>query len=180
MPKTAIQNKQIKDERRQSILDASLPLFGLYHNLVTIDQICEKAKCSHGLIYHYFKNTKDVLEALMNTKECLSIKKELDCNIDKPTNERVEEITKSLLKINNINRVSYLSILIKDDSKKSFKNDFIKLVNKEQLDIKKSNDLVDIYLSALKGLYYNYLIDTKHEISSLKKDALISIFKKGS
>ena len=49
----------MKDERKLSILESALPLFAIYgKNDVSIDMICNKAKCSHGLVYHYFKNVE--------------------------------------------------------------------------------------------------------------------------
>ena len=48
MPKTSKQLEEIKDRRRNSIIDASLKLFcSRGYATVTIDDICNKLKISH-------------------------------------------------------------------------------------------------------------------------------------
>ena len=65
MPRLASQNKEIKDERRQSILNASLVVFALYgKDNTTVDLLTTASKCSHGLFYHYFKNVDQVYDSL--------------------------------------------------------------------------------------------------------------------
>ena len=59
MPKTKNRCDEIKDERRQQILNCALELFcenGV--SATKIDDIAKMAEISHGLFYHYFK-TKD-------------------------------------------------------------------------------------------------------------------------
>ncbi len=50
------------DATRQNILNAALELFDL-HGIenVSIAEIAEKAQCSPGNIYHYFKNKEDII-----------------------------------------------------------------------------------------------------------------------
>lgn len=62
MPRTILQNKVIKDKRRSEILNAALELFVKNgFDTVSMDDIAKKIKCSHGLIYHYYTNKKDIL-----------------------------------------------------------------------------------------------------------------------
>ena len=62
MPRTLQQNKVIKDKRRNEILNAALELFVKNgFDTVSMDDIAKKIKCSHGLIYHYYTNKKDIL-----------------------------------------------------------------------------------------------------------------------
>ena len=59
MPRRPEQFDQLKDERKASILKHALPLFALKPQKdITIDLISQSAKCSHGLVYHYFKSMK--------------------------------------------------------------------------------------------------------------------------
>jgi len=53
--------------KRQEILDGALKAF-CEHGVksTTIDDICEKVNCSHGLFYHYYKNKDELLEDLKN------------------------------------------------------------------------------------------------------------------
>lgn len=68
MPKTKEQNKQIKLERHNAILDNALYLFAIKgYNSVTIDEIANKCKCSHGLLYHYFGSKEELFNELMNS-----------------------------------------------------------------------------------------------------------------
>ena len=66
MPRTREQFSEMKDERRAAILNAALPLFSLGQK-VTIDMIADKAKCSHGIVYHYYTNTNQILEKLLKS-----------------------------------------------------------------------------------------------------------------
>lgn len=63
MPRTAAQNKAIKDKRKKRLLDIALKTFALKGYLnVTIDDITKAARCSHGLFYHYFSSKDDVFQ----------------------------------------------------------------------------------------------------------------------
>ncbi len=65
MPKSQQTLDKIKEERRQKILTCALMLFckkGYY--ATTVNDIAKKAKCSHGLFYHYFKNKKELFDAV--------------------------------------------------------------------------------------------------------------------
>lgn len=65
MPRTYQQNKIIKDERKQEILNRSLELFASSDfNKLTMDDIANFIPCSHGLLYHYFSNKKELVQSL--------------------------------------------------------------------------------------------------------------------
>lgn len=69
MPKTKEQFEQIKKERMEKILSASLYLFATKgYNAVTTDEITNYVGCSHGLLYHYFGSKEDLFSALLETK----------------------------------------------------------------------------------------------------------------
>lgn len=62
------QKKATKKElKRQQILDGALKAFcekGVDGS--TVDDICEKVGCSHGLFYHYYQNKDELLDDLKN------------------------------------------------------------------------------------------------------------------
>ena len=69
MPKTKEQFEQIKKERMDAILSASLFLFATKgYNAVTTDEITNYVGCSHGLLYHYFGTKDDLFDTLMSKK----------------------------------------------------------------------------------------------------------------
>jgi AcrR family transcriptional regulator len=66
MPRTKEQNMVIREERKQSIMDAALLLFaedGFVHT--SIDRIAQQAGISKGLLYSYFKNKDDLLYQIL-------------------------------------------------------------------------------------------------------------------
>lgn len=66
MPKRPEQNKAIQEKRRQAIKDKGLRLFAVngFDN-VSIDDICQAAKCAHGLFYHYYESKEDLFDELL-------------------------------------------------------------------------------------------------------------------
>jgi len=67
MPKTREQCKEIRDERKESIIKQCTYLFDFEsYKSVSIDTITKVSKCSHGLFYHYFKNKEDVYKATLD------------------------------------------------------------------------------------------------------------------
>lgn len=67
-PRTKEQFAKIREDRRELILSVALELFarqGISHT--TIDQIARAAGISKGLIYNYFINKEELLEAIIRT-----------------------------------------------------------------------------------------------------------------
>ena len=65
MPKTEEQLNRIKDDRKRQILECALKVFcEKGYDATTINDIVKKAKCSHGLFYHYFNSKKSIFDAL--------------------------------------------------------------------------------------------------------------------
>ena len=68
MPKTKAQFEEIKAQRKQDILNHALYLFAIKgYAAVTMDEIANECKCSHGLIFHYFSNKENLFHELMET-----------------------------------------------------------------------------------------------------------------
>ena len=83
MPKTKEQIDSLKLERKNEIALCGLKVFcEKGYDSSTIDDIAKKAKCSHGLFYHYFKNKQEIFEYVIqlhrqNTNDM--IVKQIDC-----------------------------------------------------------------------------------------------------
>ena len=65
-PKTEEQLQELRQERRQKILEAALELFALsgFH-ATSISKIAQKAGISKGLIYNYFESKDQMLDAII-------------------------------------------------------------------------------------------------------------------
>ncbi len=59
----------LADMRKNDLIISALKMFCKkgYHS-TTINDIVKKAKCSHGLFYHYFKNKKELFDAVCETR----------------------------------------------------------------------------------------------------------------
>ncbi len=67
MPKTKEQFEQIRQERMSTILRSALNLFVMKgYNAFSLDEVTKDAKCSHGLLYHYFRSKEELYEAVLN------------------------------------------------------------------------------------------------------------------
>lgn len=67
MPRTAEQNEIIRNERMNNILISSLYLFASKgYDATTLDEIAKDTGCSHGLLYHYFKDKYTLYSYLIN------------------------------------------------------------------------------------------------------------------
>ena len=66
MPRRHIDNEIAIKESKDSILNSALILFSLYgYQTVNIDSISKLAKCSRGLIYHYFETKEKLYQEMM-------------------------------------------------------------------------------------------------------------------
>ena len=168
MPRTREQFSEMKDERRASILKAALPLFSL-NKKVSIDAICEKAKCSHGIVYHYYRNTDQILETLLKSSTYVEIKHRLFGNPKGSSYEKIEEIVSVLLDVSEkqIENVCYLNMLIKDRDKGSLFIHLGKLIREaqasESIVAGDPNQLVDSVFFLVKGIYLTFLLE-KHPV----------------
>ena len=69
MPTIKTKNDKLKEVRKQKIVECALKVFCEkgYHG-TTINDIVKKAKCSHGLFYHYFENKKAIFDAVSESR----------------------------------------------------------------------------------------------------------------
>ena len=69
MPKTELQLSALKEQRKRKIVECALKVFcEKGYDGATINDIVKKAKCSHGLFYHYFNNKKAIFDAVTETR----------------------------------------------------------------------------------------------------------------
>lgn len=66
-PRTAQQNKEIRQQTREQIIDAAFELFANEgYSKTSISAVAKKAGISKGLIYHYFNSKQSILEAIFD------------------------------------------------------------------------------------------------------------------
>jgi AcrR family transcriptional regulator len=66
-PRTEKQFEEIREERRQQIMNVALELFANNgFDTTSISQIARKAKISKGLLYNYFSSKEDLVRAILD------------------------------------------------------------------------------------------------------------------
>lgn len=169
MPRTREQFSEMKDERLNSILSAALPLFSLNGKKVSIDAISNKAKCSHGIVYHYFKNSDEIYEKLLKSSTYVELYNRLFGVLEGSSYEKIEEIISVLLDVSEakFENVCYLNIIIKNEDKNSLKNVLAKLIKEGQNSNKiiagDPLEVVNTLFFVFKGIYLSFLQE-KHPV----------------
>ena len=183
MPRTKEQFSEMKDERKSSILKAALPLFST-NKKVSIDAICEKAKCSHGIIYHYYRNTDQILETLLKSETYKSLLSSLFEEIEGSSYEQIEHILYVLLDVSEkkFENVCYLNMIIKSKEKGSLFARLVKLVKEAQMSgLVVAGDpaqLVDSVFLLLKGLYLTFLLEKHPDIKVPSIETVMQLIRK--
>jgi AcrR family transcriptional regulator len=183
MPRTREQFSEMKDERKASILDAALPLFATSEK-VSIDAICEKAKCSHGIVYHYFRNTQQILDTLLKAQTYVELKQKLFVFDGGSSYEKIEQVVSVLLNVSlkRIDVVSYLNMLIKERGKDSLYNLLSKLIRDGQIAGAiiggEPFELVDSVFLLLKGLYLSLLLEKHPDIKVPSCETVMQLLRK--
>ena len=183
MPRTREQFSEMKDERKASILNAALPLFSL-NKKVSIDAICEKAKCSHGIIYHYYRNTDQILDTLLKSPTYVELKSKLFEKPEGSSYEKIEEIVSVLLDVSEkqMEHVCYLNMFIKDKEKLSLYSLLVKLVKEAQTSgsvvAGDPNQLVDSIFLLLKGIYLTFLLEKHPDIKVPSVETVMQLIRK--
>lgn len=68
MPRSKVQYKQMREEKRVLILNTALELFAEHgFHSTSIEQIAKKAGISKGLTYNYFESKKSILDEILKT-----------------------------------------------------------------------------------------------------------------
>lgn len=183
MPRTSQQFKEMQQERIDSILESSLILYALNNGKITIDEVAKRANCSHGIIYHYFKNSEAIIEKLLSSKSYLDLKNSIIKQYKGVyAKDAIDNITKTMLSFSTIAGVCYGKILIGEMGKNSLRKTLESLVEKGQ---KEGNitggapeDIVACFLYLLNGYYLNVLLSKKRTICPPPIDNVLEIFRK--
>ena len=186
MPRTNDVNKQIKDERKHSILVSAAPLFALYGEKVSVDMICEKAKCSHGLLYHYFRDANNVLFNIRKMDVYVKLKSELLETVDNQS--AIDSIYQILKHVNtSIERAknldfSLMYLVINEDEKAGFKNSLIQYVKNGQIQNQvvagKPENIVSVYINQINGVLLKKLLQKSYNLEIPPVDNIMQIFIK--
>ena len=182
MPRTREQFSEMKEERRTAILNAALPLFSLGKK-VTIDMIAEKAKCSHGIVYHYYKNTDQVLEKLLKSPTYVELRQNL-FNTEGSNYEKIEQIISLLLDVSKekFKNVCYFNMIIRENDKTSLRFLLTKLIRDGQTANTiiggDPNQLVDAVFLMLKGTYLTFLIEKHPDIKVPSCETVMQLLRK--
>ncbi len=180
MPRTKEQNDIVKAQRRQSILESSFILYALYGDKITIDQISNKSKCSHGIVYHYFKNVNEIIDSLFKSPELNELKNELMIllDIDNPL-EGISASIRKLTNLKNSNEFAIAHILLKEEGKNSLKDRFSNLIKKGQEEhlfvAGETKDIVAVLFSFLDGLYLEALLHKRNNLPLISIDNILNI-----
>ena len=185
MPRRPIQFEQIKEERKLSILESALPLFAIHGvKSVSIDMVSEKAKCSHGLVYHYFKKVEQIYDELIDSESYKELAKEFTIDLNESAYPQIEKIVRLFLSIVDDSKetIAFTMLLLSDESKKSFYSSFLKLILKGQNDREvtggKPEDIANCFIYLIKGLYQTKL-NEKHPIIKVPSfDNVMNIFRR--
>jgi len=183
VPRTREQFSEMKDERKSSILKAALPLFSL-NTKVSIDAICEKAKCSHGIIYHYYRNTDQIYDTLLRSDSFKNLQNRLFNLPEGSSYEKIEQIIKTLLDVSEkkFENVCYLNIIIKDREKNSLFMVLSKLIKEGQASGSViAGDpvaLTECIFLLLKGLYLTFLLEKHPDIKVPSLETVMQLLRK--
>ena len=182
MPRTKEQFRAMKEEREAVILKTALPLFSLGQK-VTVDLIVEKAKCSHGIVYHYFKNTDQILEKLLKKPIYSELKQKL-FNVEGSSYEKISQIISVLLDVSKekFENVCYLNMIIKENDKTSLRVFLTKLIRDGQISGTiiggDPSQLVDSLFLLLKGIYLTFLLEKHPDINVPSVETVMQLLRK--
>ena len=182
MPRTKEQFRAMKEEREAVILKTALPLFSLGQK-VTVDLIVEKAKCSHGIVYHYFKNTDQILEKLLKKPIYAELKQKL-FNVEGSSYEKISQIISVLLDVSKekFENVCYLNMIIKENDKTSLRFFLTKLIRDGQISGTiiggDPSQLVDSVFLLLKGTYLTFLLEKHPDIKVPSVETVMQLLRK--
>ena len=186
MPRTPIQYQLMKDERRLSILESALPLFAIHgKDSVSIDMICKRAQCSHGLFYHYFKNSEQIYNELLKAENFVLIKNNfVPFKDDENAFPQLVEVSKKILSYISGDKivVSFALLVISDTSKNCFIEEITKLISRGQKEGTVTggipSEIASVYILFFKGLFLTYLNEKHPSIRMPSIDNIVQIFER--
>ena len=186
MPRTPLQFKAMKEERQLAILEAALPLFAMNGvKGVSVDAIANKAKCSHGLIYHYYKNSQEIFDALLKSENYKSMYEKIFKNRKEMFDiDAFMDIISTLWDFLYLDTQSlcFLLIIINEEGSKSIETVLKNLVRRcQNQDVINGGDpsqLVEAFLNEIRGVIYPRLIDKKYNKPIPDFEIVFELFRK--
>ena len=92
-PRTEKQYEEIRERSRSRIMQAALELFAAKgFNSTTVEMIASRSEVSKGLLYNYFRNKEDLLNAIVDEGVILFERMEELCAGPLPPEEKLKEI----------------------------------------------------------------------------------------
>lgn len=188
MPRLKKQNDAIRDERRQEIILSATPLFAIYSPLgVTMDMVSNEAKCSHGLLYHYFHNVDEIYQNIMNSLEIKELKDTIFAIREEPiASQELYRISEKLINKLDKNRINSarLLLVLNESGVGSILEQLAKLIKEGQneKDVIGGDpyDVARTYLLIFKGYLQNSLLIKKYDEPKPNIDVVYEIFRKRS
>ena len=194
MPKSASQNALIKEKRKAQIMETALKLFANYGvDNVTVDNISQAMKISHGLFYHYFEDKEDLVNALIaKAKDLFTASLNEATKFEKTPYNLIKAITESIL--SNLNGTTgnayYLFLVLSlNYQSKQIGKDFATNLKEYLLNIFEegrqagvfkdmdANDLLSLYFALLEGVAY-HKVKFKHDYESPSLESIMNLFSK--
>lgn len=199
MPRTKDQFKEIKENRRAEILKAALPLFSLQgYDAVKVDDITKACGCSHGLFYHYFSSKEDLFHTMMDESKAVGKRcypREWLLN-NGPVEAVVHFVDNVLnLLINDEENCYYMYLYLtmkyqktlpkpkkKEPTHKYFPELLLEIIEKGQnehtFNEENPHELIHIFLSLLRGLFYERLQSGRKLFHCPNKNLLLRVLLK--
>ncbi len=126
MPKSKEQFEQIRKEREKTILKSALNLFVMKgYDAVNLDEVTKDANCSHGLLYHYFKDKEALYQGVIEQIVYPSCKEMIsNVNFDQKAKFVIHDLLDTVLKVlksPNEEKIKELYLLLNIHLQKSLK-----------------------------------------------------------
>ncbi len=186
MPRSPLQFKIMKEERQLQILEAALPLFALYGiKGVSIDAIATKAKCSHGLIYHYYKNSAEVYDTLLKSETYKIVYEKMHKNRKELSdfdalNDIISTIWDFLQEGTEV--YCFVVLLINEEGNKSIssvlKNLIRRCQNQNLINGGDPEELTEAFLDTVRGIIYPRILDKKYNKPIPNCEIVNELFRK--
>ena len=195
MSKTNLQTSILKEKRRVLIMEKALKLFATYGvDNITIDDIADSLKISHGLFYHYFKDKNDLIdEIIKKSKDVFSILLSQLNSEDKSPKEIVRFLSEFILNElkEDEENAYYINFFLTINFQKTYRSNdtghleienLLNIIKKGQKEGEfKDNvepwEILTIFFTSLEGLT-NGKIKYKNEYKLPSSQALLNIFLK--
>lgn len=195
MPKTNLQTSILKEKRRVLIMEKALKLFATYGvDNITIDDIADSLKISHGLFYHYFKDKNDLIdEIIKKSKDVFTILLSQLNSEDKSPKEIVRFLSEFILNElkEDEENAYYINFFLTINFQKTYRSNdtghleienLLNIIKKGQKEGEfKDNvepwEILTIFFTSLEGLT-NGKIKYKNEYKLPSSQALLNIFLK--